>query len=168
MNEDFFFFDNDDDKLSLEDRLRLVVKVAAWYLLALFAVLTICSLVGCKATERIVTVEKVRIDTLRENHTTLDSIYLRDSIYVHEWTKGDTVYQEKVRWKNIIHDHYVTDTMYISRTDSIPKPYPVHVEVEKHLSSWQQFVMWAGRLTLIALALAVGYKVYRIFRQKKL
>lgn len=159
MNEDFFFFDNDDDKLSLEDRLRLVVKVAAWYLLALFAALTICSLVGCKATERIVTVEKVRIDTLRENHTTYDSIHVHDSISVV--VKGDTVIKD--RWHTEWRDRWQHDTVYVSRTDSVPKPYPVVKEVERQMSSWECFVMWAGRLTLIALALAVGYKVYRIF-----
>lgn len=161
MNEDNYLWWV-DGRLSMKERLRMAVKAVCVYSLALVAVVVICALTGCKGTE-VVTVEKVRIDTLREYHTTHDSIHVHDSVSVV--VKGDTVFKD--RWHTEWRDRWKIDTVYVVRVDSVPKPYPVVKEVEKPLSSWQQFVMWTGRLTLIALSLAVGYKVYRIFRRRK-
>lgn len=149
MNEDMYFF-NEDDGLSLEERLKLAVKAVAFNMLAIFLILTICALIGCKGEEIVTveTVEKVRIDTLREYHTTHDSIHVRDSVSVV--VKGDTVFKD--RWHTEWRDRWRHDTVYVARTDSIPKPYPVTVEVEKELSWWQQTQIYGFR---IAVAIAV-------------
>ena len=157
------YFFNEDDGLSLEERLKLAVKAVAFNMLAIFLILTICALTGCKGTE-VVTVEKVRIDTLREYHTMYDSIHVHDSTSVV--VKGGTVIKD--RWHTEWRDRRQHDTVYVARTDSVPKPYPVVKEVEKPLSSWQQFVLWVGRLTLIALVLAAGYFAVRTHLRKKL
>lgn len=165
MNEDNYLWWL-NDRLSMEERLRMAVKAVCAYFFAVIAVVAVCALTGCKGTEMMtMTVEKVRTDTLREYHTTYDSIHVHDSISVV--VKGDTVIKD--RWHTEWRDRWRVDTVYAVRTDSVPKPYPVvkEVEVEKPLSPWQQYVMWTGRLTLIALSLAVGYKVYRIFRRRK-
>ena len=161
MNEDYYLWWV-DGRLSMKVRLRMAVKAVCTYFFAIIAVVVVCALTGCKGTE-VVTVEKVRIDTLREYHTTYDSIYVHDSVSVV--VKGDTVFKD--RWHTVWRDRWKHDTVYVARTDSVPKPYPVPVEVKKKLSSWQQFVMWSGRLALLALALAVGYRVYRVFRRKE-
>lgn len=159
MNEDYYFW-WDDGKGDMEERLRMAVKAVSVYLFVFVAMMVLCALTGCRGTE-IVTVEKVRIDTLREYHTTYDSIHVHDSISVV--VKGDTVIKD--RWHTEWRDRWQHDTVYVARTDSVPKPYPVVKEVERQMSSWECFVMWAGRITLIALALAVGYGVYRLWKR---
>ena len=159
MNEDYYFW-WDDGKGDMEERLRMAVKAVSVYLFVFVAMMVLCALTGCRGTE-IVTVEKVRIDTLREYHTTYDSIHVHDSVSVV--VKGDTVIKD--RWHTEWRDRWQHDTVYVARTDSVPKPYPVVKEVERQMSSWECFVMWAGRLALIALALAVGYGAYRVWKR---
>ena len=162
MNEDFYFWWV-DKKLSMEERLRMTIKVACVYLCTFIAVLMICALTGCKGTE-VVTVERVRTDTVVSHSIKHDSIHVHDSVSVV--IKGDTVTRD--RWHTEWRDRWQYDTVYIARTDSVPKPYPVVKEVPIQLTSWQQFVLWVGRLTLIALVLAAGYFAVRTHLRKKL
>jgi hypothetical protein len=70
---------------------------------------------GC--SPRVVETVVVRTDTLIQTKVEKDSVVHRDSVYVHEWQKGDTVYMEKVKWMERWRDRLLTDTLYISRTD---------------------------------------------------
>ena len=67
---------------------------------------------------------------------------MHDSVTVSQ--KGDTVRIEKWHTKGV--NHLEHDTTYISKTDTIPLPYPVETikEVEKPLSWWQKTLMWLG------------------------
>ena len=65
-----------------------------------------------------------------------DSIHVKDSVLVI--VKGDTV--TEFRYKYVYRDKAKTDTLYVSRTDTIRVPYPV----EAKLTKWQQFKMEAG------------------------
>lgn len=118
---------------------------------------------SCAVKERVVTVERVRTDTLRETRNIRDSIYLHDSVWVKQYELGETVFVEKERWHTRYQDRLLMDTMYVSRTDSVPVPYPVEVKVEKELSTWQSFRMTLGTIALCMLAV---YVVYRIIRKK--
>ena len=96
----------------------------------------------------------VKTDTCYVEKWRRDSIFQHDSIYVHEYTKGDTVYRDRDRWITKYKEVFIRDTAYISRTDTITN---TKIEkVEKALSGWQWFQIWAGRLVLIALALAAA------------
>ena len=53
---------------------------------------------GCTTTKEVI-VEKVRTDTVYQNHMQHDSIHIRDSVWVERWTHGDTVYVEKTTEK---------------------------------------------------------------------
>ena len=86
---------------------------------------------SCRSV-RYVEVEKVSRDTVWQNHTAHDSIYVRDSVYVHEWAAGDTVYLERTRWQTKFVERLRTDTVYKSRVDTVVKP----VVVEKDGGSW--------------------------------
>lgn len=123
--------------------------------LMILAVLT-ALLTGCKQTEYVV-VPEYHTDTLRISQIVTDSVYKHDSIYVEH--KGDTVKIEKwhIEWR----DHAIHDTVYKSRMDSIPKPYPVIKEVEKKLTKTQKGLMWMGGLSLLALFVFGVYKVKR-------
>lgn len=112
-------------------------------------VAAIALLSACKTQERIVTVEKVRIDTTYITRHERDSIHIHDSIHVSE--KGDTVRID--RWHTRWRDRWRYDTIYISNTDSIPVPYPVEVKVPAQLTWWQQTRLRLANLSLLAIAL---------------
>ena len=118
--------------------------------LMIFA-LAIVALVSCKQTEY-VTVEKVRTDTVRTVHNTRDSIWLHDSVFVSQWERGETVFIEKQRWHTRYQDRLLIDTIYESRVDSVPCPYPVEVvrEVAKPLAWWQKVLMYLGGAAVLA------------------
>ena len=130
--------------------------------------LYICVLLlfGCKTKERIVTVEHTRTDTLYQVRELRDSVFVKDSVFVNQYTKGDTVFLTRDRWKVEYRDVCRTDTVLQSSVDSVavPVPYPVEVEVEKKLSWWQKLFMGFGEIAL-ALGLAIlGLKIYRLVR----
>ena len=121
-------------------------------LLVLWAMLASCT------TERIVTVEKVRTDTTNITKQQRDSIWLHDSIMVSE--KGDTVRIEK--WHTKYVEKQVHDTLYQSKTDSVPKPYPVIKEVEKPLTKTQRGLMLAGFLAIVGVVIFAAKKLKKI------
>ena len=84
-----------------------VIKV----IIAVLAVAATLLLSGCRTTEKIVEVEKVRIDTTYITQVQRDSIVRHDSIYLHEYMRGDTVYVEKTRWLRVIEDRLRVDTL---------------------------------------------------------
>lgn len=112
----------------------------------------IALLTGCTTT-RYVTVPEVHHDTVRITKHERDSIYLHDSIYVNQYTKGDTVFLQVEKWHTQYRDRWHTDTAYISRRDSVPVPYPVEVSVPAQLNWFQQMRLWIGSVVLIALAI---------------
>lgn len=117
-------------------------------------------LTACSST-KVVTVERVRTDTVKTVRNVRDSIYMHDSIRVTE--KGDTVTIE--RWHTRYQDRLLLDTIYESRTDSLPVPYPVEKLVERQLSWWQHTQMYAGDVLLLLL---LGGAVYGVLRLKRL
>ena len=124
-----------------------------WVLVALMIVMA-CS--GCTTT-KVVTVERVKTDTLKITKHQRDSIWLHDSTIVK--VKGDTVEVEK--WHTKYVEKQVHDTLYQSKTDSIPVPYPVEKLVEKQLSGWQNFRLWLGNIALVTVAIALAVFIIR-------
>ena len=120
-------------------------------------------LVSCKTHERIVTVYQHHTDTLIYTKVQRDSIYSHDSIYIKE--KGDTVWIEKwhTRWR----DRLLTDTLYISKVDSVPKPYAVPEYIEKPLTWWQKTRIYAGNILLIGLFVAAGFGIFKLLKKFK-
>lgn len=115
-------------------------------------------LAGCKTKERVVTVEKVRTDTLLKLCNTRDSIWLHDSIRVSE--KGDTIRIE--RWHTKYVEREVHDTLYQSKRDSVPVPYEVVREVAKPLTWWQRTRLHMGEALLALIAAAAGFGLLRL------
>lgn len=94
-----------------------VIKV----IIAVLAVAATLLLSGCRTTEKIVEVEKVRIDTTYITQVQRDSIVRHDSIYLHEYMRGDTVYVEKTRWLRVIEDRLRVDTLYRLSIDTLQR-----------------------------------------------
>lgn len=126
-------------------------------LLVILVVLVFLLFASC-TTERIVTVEKVRTDTTYITKQQRDSIWLHDSIMVSE--KGDTVRIEK--WHTKYVEKQVHDTLYQSKTDSIPVPYPVIKEVEKPLTKTQRGLMLSGFLAIVGVVIFAAKKLKKI------
>ena len=125
-------------------------------LVLILGLLVLWALCSCTKTEYI-TVEKVRTDTLWQNHTKHDSIWVHDSIHVTD--KGDTVRIEKWHTKYVETEKH--DTVYKARTDSVPVPYPVTQYVEKPRSKFEKGLMGVGILSLMAIIVFIAFKIKR-------
>lgn len=138
----------------------------------LYTCIFVCiALVGCKTKEYIPVVEN-HTDTLRVVQHHRDSIYLHDSTFVREYIQGDTVRIVTEMWHTKFRDRLKTDTIYRSRTDSVPVPYPVTKEVKKPLSLIEKGLMGTGiaALTAILIFFFIHFKKIfsRFIRFKKL
>ena len=127
----------------------------------LYTCIFVCiALVGCK-TKEYVTVPVHHTDTLRVVQHHRDSIYLHDSTFVREYIQGDTVRIVTEMWHTKYRDRLKTDTLYRSRTDSVPVPYPVVKEVKKPLNFFEKGLMGTG------IASIVGFLFYFFILFKK-
>lgn len=143
------------DSMEEVERLKVAIVHGLTFVTMLIVLLALCALLGSCTTTKVVTVEKVRTDTLRENRIERDSIWLHDSIHIRE--KGDTVIIE--RWHTKWQNHLEHDTVYKSRTDSVPVPYPVIQEVAKPLTVMQKGLMGLGVFTLFGLIVGLAWKL---------
>ena len=121
-------------------------------------IITILMLAFCSCTKtEYVTVERVRIDTAYISKVLHDSIHVKDSTVVE---KRDSIIKIE-HWHTKYVEKQVHDTLYQSKTDSIPVPYPVTQYVEKKLSTWQVVLMTIGTLTLTGIIVFVAIKLRR-------
>lgn len=122
------------------------------YILTILLASTICS---CRSVEYVPR-ETIKHDTTYINKLIKDSIYLKDSVYIH--SKNDTVFVEKYKYQYI--DKVVRDTSYVVKSDTISVPYPV----EKRLTRWQQLKLDIGGISIgiiiITILVVVGRAVY--------
>lgn len=154
----YTMFDEEVDKMSAEE-LKTRSRYGCCGILIGVILIVLCSLfmAGCTTT-KVVTVEKVHTDTLREYRNVHDSIHVHDSVSVKE--KGDTVWVEK--WYTKIRATESHDTIYKARVDSVPVPYPVEKLVEKKLSKLQKSLMGIGVAAILFCMFAVVRYIRRI------
>ena len=119
------------------------------------------ALAGCKTREVVVT--EHHTDTLRLTQHHRDSIYLHDSTFVREYVHGDTVRVVTEMWHTKYRDRLKTDTLYRSRTDSVPVPYPVIKEVKKPLTLIEKGLMGTGIAALTAILIFFFIHFKKIF-----
>ena len=123
--------------------------------------LGICCLMGSCTTTKYVTVPEYHTDTLMVTKHQRDSIWMHDSIHI--WEGSDTVKIEKWHTKYVLNE--IHDTLYQSKTDSIPYPVEVPVEVPAQLTWWQQTRLHIANVVLYLLGfLALFFMVKRYFK----
>lgn len=144
--------------------LKRLMNRVGWVIALCMAVLIALSLLSSCTTTKYIEVEKVRTDTTYITKWQHDSIWLHDSIRIAE--KGDSIIIE--RWHTKYVEKQVYDTIYQSKTDSVPVPCPVPEYVEKEFSWWQRTQMYAGDVLIVGLLILLGYGVYKILRVFKL
>lgn len=113
-------------------------------------------LVLCSCSPRIVEHLVVQRDTTYISQLKRDSVYFRDSIYIREQVKGDTIYikEYRDRWRDRIRE--VHDTIINLQVDSVAVERIKEVKVEKPLPLGKKVRLWAF-LPLLVLAI-VGWR----------
>ena len=109
------------------------------------ALLLILTLASC--SPRIIERVRVERDTVQVHHR--DSILARDSVYVREWIKGDTVFVYKYRDRFVFKDRW-RDSI-VTKVDSVAIERIKEVKIEKPLSLWKRAKL-AAFWWLVALA----------------
>ena len=94
----------------------------------LVLLLAVCASCSPKIVERIV----VQHDTTTVHHR--DTTFRRDSVYIREWMKGDTVYIEKYKDRYVFRDRW-RDSVSVREVHDTTA---VEVKVEKPLSLAQK------------------------------
>ena len=145
--------------LNDDERMKAGCLQLASYLVMIFIGILLCALFsGCTTTKYVPVIEH-HTDTVRVVKVQHDSLVLKDSVYIHD--NGDTILIEK--WHTQYRDRWRTDTIYQSKTDSVPQPYPVEVikEVPAEPSWWQRLKMKVGGAAIIICLMAFLIWVWR-------
>lgn len=112
------------------DNGRMAMYLFVMVVSALMLLFFVCS---CKTTEY---VEVPVVHTEYVYKESKDTAYVRDSVYIKEVQKGDTIriteYRDRYRFR------YITTTDTIVRVDSVAVPYPVEVVKVDHKQTWLQ------------------------------
>lgn len=132
-----------DNKL-LRKKIRIVWTVI------LVAILVVFLLTGCKTKTVLVPVEKVKIEY--KDRLRVDSVYNRDTIQIYK--KNDTIYYEKIRWR----ERFKIDTVSVVRVDSIPYKIEVVKEVNK-LTKWQKLRLNTLNILVLIIAAYLFIKI---------
>ena len=127
----------------------------SWSVFIIGCLLVLSLLPSCspRIVERIV----YHRDTTEVHHR--DSIFFRDSVYVIERTKGDTVFIEKYKDRYIYRDRWRDSVSVREIRDTTL----VEVEVEKSLSFWQKSKIGAFPWLVGALLLSLLWIFRRFF-----
>lgn len=117
--------------------------------------LVLCTVVLLGCSPRII--EKVKTEYITQEVHHRDTTYTRDSIFIREWLKGDTIWIEKVRDRYIYRDRWRDSIRVEERHDTTT----LEVKVEKPLSVGQKAKIGAFWWLLWAVILCLGW----IFRK---
>lgn len=119
-------------------------------------VICMAMLSSCTTT-KVVTVEKVRTDTLVQQQVQRDSIWLHDSVRVMQ--TGDTIRID--RWHTKYVEKLRHDSIYIAKVDSIPVPYEVVKEVPRQKSWFERTMFGTGIVAIMSLLVFLAIKIRR-------
>ena len=120
-------------------------------LLALVVVLILLPILSAGCSPKIIERVVYQRDTTVVHHR--DTTFRRDSVYIREWMKGDTVYIEKYKDRFVYRDRW-RDSIRVMR-DSVAVETIKEVKVEKPLSWSQKAKIGAFPWILLALIGAV-------------
>ena len=127
-----------------------------WY--AVILIFAGLALGGCKT--KYVSVPSIHTEYISRVDTTvrMDSVYLRDSVYVER--KGDTIYVNKTAYRDRYHHIYKVKTDTIWKRDSVNVAYPV----EKEMGRGERIFVALGKVfsvLLLVMLFVIGVKLYK-------
>lgn len=124
----------------------------------IFLILIAC-LCSCSATKHIAdSYYGSHNDSSYSQKERVDSVFIRDSIYIRE--KGDTVFKYVEKWR--VRDRIVRDTLIVSQTDTVFMDKTEVQYVDKDLTSWQKWKMRGFWIYTAAILILLLWK-YRSF-----
>ena len=130
-----------------------------WACIGLVIGIILLAFTGCK-TKEYIKVPSVRTEYVCRTDTfaKFDSIYMKDSVYVFQ--KGDTVFHNKVVYRDRYHNIYKVKKDTVVKRDSVNVAYPV----EKEMSRIERLFVAMGKFfaaLVIALLFVIGVKQYK-------
>lgn len=102
-------------------------------------------------------IEKVKTEYVYQDVHHRDTLITRDSVYIHEWLKGDTVYVEKYKDRYVFRDRW-RDSVSIKEVHDTTT---VEKKVEKELTAGQKMKINSFWWLIAGLVAALGW----IFRK---
>lgn len=154
--------DNEGNKLGDWNPVTMMRAAVIALMVCLFIAL-LCA--GC--SPRVVETVVVRTDTLIQTRVEKDSVVMRDSVWVNQTQRGDTVWVEKVKWVTKWENHLAHDTLYISKTDTVRVKDVVVKEVKKPLVWWQKLLIWVGSSTLVFFIIFIVIGIIRFMKMRR-
>ena len=139
-------------------------RLSAWETLLVIISVALIGYALTSCSRRVLPIENTRTEWRDRiewrDRLRIDSIYIHDSVYVSERQAGDTIYKDKVVYRN--RERVVHDTINAGRIDSVRVVQTItrHVEVPAKLTAWQSMRLKAFA-PLLAIALALGAWVSR-------
>ena len=112
------------------------------------------ALASCSSTRSMPVVQRSDTTSYVQRSATHDTIYLRDSVYVREVLKGDTIYLTRTQYRDRWRTQIVHDT--VLKTDSIVEV--IEHPPERYVPPFYKRCTWA---LWIIVALAIGYGLLR-------
>lgn len=165
-------YPNDMNRYEKQD---LIMSIISWMLGILVLGIALMSLGSCRSVKYVPVVEK---HTEYVSHT--DSMIYRDTLEIREQTiirmvdsatmakYGIQLGRMESAWliqsdriQKQISELLKAKKDTIEKMDTIPMPYPVEVEVPAQLSWWQKTRLYLANVVLLALAVFIGWKIYR-------
>lgn len=142
-----------------------IIETVLGLLLGIAVCLMLCALNGCSAA-RPITAERIvyKTDTLYKTDVRADTFRVLDSVFVFQYTRGDTIYKEKTSYKWRDRVSLRVDTLHKTaiRTDSVRMPVPV----ERKLTAWEKTSMCVGKFTLGVAVLAIALLLLWLLHRK--
>ena len=100
-------------------------------------------------------IEKVRTEYVAQEVHHRDTIITRDSVYIREWMKGDTVFVDRYRDRYVYRDRW-RDSIRV-KVDSFAVERVKEVQVEKPLSWGKRAKIGAFWWLVLAVAVLAGW-----------
>ena len=139
-------------KIKDMDRVRVLI----------LGLLSVVVFAGCTTT-RYVPVPSVSVDSVYVDRWLRDSVYLHDSVFVNQYSKGDTLFVDKVVTKYKYKDRWRQDTVAVVRADSVQVPYPI----EKDLGWWEKTRLYSFPVLVAMVAVLAFVIVWLVKKLRK-
>ncbi len=127
---------------------RLFWKSATFVRVLSMGIIILVS-VSCSSTKSMPVVQSNDTTSFIQRSTSVDTVYLRDSVFVSEKQRGDTVYLTRVEWRDRWRTRVERDTVMDVRVEKEVVQLPPERYVPK-------FYRWCTGLLLAILVLAIG------------
>ena len=127
---------------------RLFWKPATFVRVLSMGIIILAS-VSCSSTKSMPVVQSNDTTSFIQKSARVDTVYLKDSVFVSEKQRGDTVYLTRVEWRDRWRTRVERDTVVDVRVEKEVVQLPPERYVPK-------FYKWCTGLLLAFLVLAIG------------